>query len=304
MKILFSLLFILVNSQQPLSEHIKKLIQDNKKCSEGDENIDNKELCYSISNQLSFENSQCCILTMTDKEGTLTNCSFLGGTIEQMKLTQTEGAKAFLKETFGFSIFGVPDNEHDYAYRIEENKIYQNYKCKDGELSIYYGYDEYTDEDQSILKSEKHCLYYFHGYALRSHDFMDNLPTQEDCFNADMLQSSKDSGIKCSYFNFTFKDLDGNLIPYSTCYFYNRDSVTFDERSTAAFKFLCINVLKGHGNCEDYSINLIDEDGNTFRYNSLTGQVEKDTSSKKNKKSGTKILAISKFIFLIFLFLK
>ena len=219
-----------------------------------------------------------------------------------MKLTQTEGSKAFLKETFGFSIFGDPRNVDNYEYLIKELKMYQNYKCKDGELSIYYGYDTYTNEEQNILKSEKHCLYYFYGYALRPHDYMDNLPTQEDCFKANMLQSSKDSGLKCSYFNFTFKDLDGNLIPYSTCYFYIPGSITFDERSTAAFKFLCINILNGYGTCQDYSLDLIDEDGNTLKYNSLTGQVGSDTSSTKKKKSGSNILVISKFIFLLFLF--
>jgi len=278
-------------------------MKDNEKCSEGDENIDNKETCYSLSNQLSNQNYQCCVLTTTDNAGTNSSCSFMGGSIETIKMIHTEETKALQKEMFGYFVYAFADEGSDYNKRIEENKFLQEYKCKDGELSVPYGYDTCTNEDQKILKSEKHCLYPFYGYVLRPYDFMDNLPTQEDCFNAEMLQSSKDSGLKCSYFNFTFKDFDGNPKPYSTCYFYIPGSTNFDVRSTGAFQLLCQNIVKGNGTCQDYSIDAIDEDGNIIRYNSLTGQIEKDTSDTKKKKTDySKTLVISKFIFLLFLF--
>ena len=304
MKILFCLLLILVNSQEEFPEEIQNIIRDSEKCLEGDENIENKEICYSLSNQLSNKYYQCCILTMKSKEETKTNCSFVGGPIEIIKKIQTEGAKALQKELFGYFIYGFPSNEQDSPnQRIEDNKLLQSYECKDGNFEVYYGYDTYTNEDQRILKSEKHCLYHFYGYTIRPYSFMDNLPTQEDCFKAEMLQSSKDSGLKCSYFNFTFKDFNGNPKPFSTCYFYSLDSTSFDTRSTGAFTMLCQNIVRGYGTCQDYSLDIIDEYGNIFRYNSSTGQIEKDTpDTKKKKKSYSKTLIISKFLFLIFLF--
>ena len=249
MKILFCLLLILVNSQVEFPEDIQNIMKDNEKCSEGNENLDNKETCYSLSNQLSNKYYQCCILTITDYKGANSSCSLIGDsdTNELIKLTQTQETKALQKELFGYYIYGFPDDGNDSPNkRIEENKFLQSYECKDGEFSFSYGYDTYTNEDQSILKSEKHCLYYFYGYTLRPYDFMDNLPTQEDCFKAEMLQSSKDSGLKCSYFNFTFKDFNGNPKPYSTCYFYIPGSATFDDRSTGAFTMLCQYIVNGY----------------------------------------------------------
>ena len=176
-----------------LPEELKKYQEDEETCLKAEYN---EESCFKVT--LQTKNSQCCLLEFITPKNVSRNCSLLGGSLEGLNNEQVNSP--MLKELAGYQIYAL--EMHDVIHM-------QKYKCKDGSVTISYGYDEYSDEEISILKSEKNCLNYFYGLY---HDYFykEKIITEDDCFQADMLQTSKDGGIECVYFEYQFKFLDGS----------------------------------------------------------------------------------------------
>ena len=93
----------------------------------------------------------------------------------------------------------------------------QIYKCKDCDFTFSYGYYDYTSQEKAILKSSKHCLRYFYSYVL-DEDLVNNMPSKDKCFNANISESSKNNGIECGYYEFNIKFISGKSKIFKSCY--------------------------------------------------------------------------------------
>lgn len=175
------------------------------------------------------------------------------------------------------------------------NKL--NYKCKDGELSIIYGYDIYTPSEVNILKSSNHCLRYFYSYAL-DEDYKSKVTDKDTCFKADLMQFSKDSGIECGYFEFKFKSVDGNDDIYKTCYIFNENILSnnnMDYLSLSIFTDLGLYIsMKEKKRYDSYTINMVNSKGTSFIY---------DSSTQKVIYNKTNMLLLSKYLGLLLIFI-
>ena len=296
--LIFCLLLVFVNLQEyELPQSILDIQEDAETCSEEEYNEDS---CFGISSSLKTPNSQCCLLELITNQETSRICSLIAGTTEEAKSqSSAKSTKAFLKELYGFSV---------YVFEYEEDvelKHKQNYKCKDGTFSISYGYEEYSSEEIKVIKSEKHCLRYFYSYAL-DYDFLKKMPSEDDCFKADILQNSKDNSLKCGYYQFNIKYSNGNTKTYSTCYLLDPNILKtkeMDERSTGYFQVLAMNYAMNEGeNYSGYTIDFSDSEGNSMRYDPLTNKVEiseNNPSDSTSPSSNSKTKSIDMLLFLL-----
>ena len=97
------------------------------------------------------------------------------------------------------------------------DKIETIYKYKDGNATMRYGFDTYTEEEKNILKSDDHCLGYFYDF--------NEFTSKEDCFDSVILPSSKKAGLSVDILNLI---LDGTSKNIKSCYIFNKDVITND----------------------------------------------------------------------------
>ena len=209
--------------------------------------------------------------------------------------------KAILKELYGFTIYKL-NSDGDSTF---DPKFSQKYDCQDGKTEINYGYEEYSSADEETLKSNKHCLRYFYSYVLDI-NFKEKFPTNNDCYNADLLPTSEDAGLKCGYGEFNLKYISGKSEVLKTCYFYDSNAIktkTFDDESTSAFDIYAWNVGSRDGDSLlSYTVEISDENGNKLKYDSLTKQVTISSSSSSSSK-GLKDYKSKYLLFLLILIL-
>ena len=295
--ILLCLLISLSNLKQydypDYPDDIKTLIEDQERCYEAGTQ---KDKCYSVS--LKTPNAQCCILEYISYTSHDTYCSIIEGSIEDVKNNlYTPKIKAILKEYFGFQVYGLGEIVgKDEEEMINEIRNKQNYQCKDGDFDIPYGYETYTSQDKSILKSNQQCLRYFHSYVI-DYDYMDKMPSKEQCFNADLLESSKNIGIKCGFYEFTIRYVSGNSGNFKSCYVFDTDIIKnrkIDNQSKTYLSALAYQYASLQNEMfASYIVDFSDSDGNSFRYDSLTNTVTSLSKGENNK--------ISKYLLFLFI---
>ena len=159
-----------------------------------------------------------------------------------------------------FRGYFIAKNYNDYL-TYNENTI-----CKDKTTFLNFDYNEFTDEEKIILNSYNHCLYYY---------FLpyDNLE-KKDCFNSELLQSSKDKEIKCGYYNFIITIRNGGTENFQTCYFFNPDFLeykTIDWNTKKYFDEL-VNDFSDY-DFQSYNIMISTNDGIYAEYNSETNKI-------------------------------
>lgn len=282
LSILFCLLITFSNLKinEDYPDDIKTLIEDQERCLEVGNNQDK---CYSVS--LKTKNAQCCILEYISNQSSSVNCSMIGGSVKEVEEAFTPRNKAILKELFGIWVYGFPTKRSEEEL-INEFRYKQNYQCKDGNFEILYGYDNYTSEDKAILKSNQHCLRYFYSYVIDP-DFLDKMPSKEKCFNADLLENSKNIGIKCGFYEFTIKYVSGNSGEFKSCYVYDTDIIKnkkIDEKSKGNFSILAMQYAISQGEMMvSYVVVFSDSDGHKYSYDSSTNKVSSSTKCQISK---------------------
>ena len=244
-------------------EEIQRYKRDQTACGDAEYNEDS---CFTV--KLETKDAQCCLLKVTNSEGTSESCSMIGGSLEGLE-GKNELSNPFIKELAGYQL---------YAQNTDTRHI-QEYKCKNNkELTIKYGYDTYTDEDISILKSEKNCLNYFYSY-MENGIYENEAISEENCFTADLLQSSKDAGIECGYFEYQFKYYDGSSNSISSCYLYDKNSKKLAPETIANFKALATILSSMEGKqYKEFKIYYKNKDGEKFSFNPDTGEIETSAS--------------------------
>ena len=290
--------FAILDDYDGIPESARKYIEAQEKC-EGAGN--NRDLCFSKTSSLNIPNFQCCILDFQSKDESSINCSLLGGSIEQInEQKNSKMIKAILRELYGFTSFIISGGDSDFGAKHS-----QKYDCQDGKTEINYGYEEYNSSDEEKLKSNKHCLRYFYSYAL-DYDFKEKFPTNNDCYNADLLPTSEDAGLKCGYGEFNIKYISGKSEVYRTCYFYDSNAIktkTFDDQSTIAFDNYAYAVSSSEeDSLLSYTVDISDDSGNKLRYDSLTKEVTIPSTSQSSSK-GVKDIKSKYLLFLLILIL-
>ena len=284
--------FVILDENDDLPEELRKFAEAGEKCLEAS---DNRALCFSKTSSLNIPNYQCCIVDVQLDDLRDINCTLFITNIEAFNEQQnSEIVKALLRELYGFIIL-----RKDPGVNL---KSISKYDCQNGQTEMKYGYEEYNSDDKEIIKSNKHCLRYFYSYLLEP-NFKENFPTNNDCYNADLLQSTKDAGLKCGYGEFNLNFVSGKSEIYKTCYFYNSDIVktkAFDDKSMEAFRTYASHVASTQGETLlNFKLEISDDNENKLSYDSLTNQVNVPSSSRR--RSSSKVIKNYKCKYLLFL---
>ena len=257
------------------------MIEDEERCLEAEAIPDE---CYSVA--LKTKNAQCCILEMTSYKSHDIDCSIILGSIKDIKENYTPKTNAFSKELFGFSVYGMPTEQSEEEL-INEFRHSQNYECKDGNFEYLYGYENYTSEEKLLFKSDQHCLRYFYSYVIDP-DFMEKMPSKEQCFNADLLESSKNIGLKCGFYEFKIKYGSGNSGEFKSCYIFDTDIIKnkkIDDASKSNFSALAMLYAATQGETMvSYVVTFSDSDGNKCTYDSWTNKVSSSSNNNQISK--------------------
>jgi len=259
--IIFLLLFI-----QVLSQTNGELEKDATLCSSHAD----KDTCSEV--QLISDIYQCCLLKITTSA--ISNFKICGIQVKpistfkkQMELPST---KALNKEIFGYIIYN-----YDFGTSPNYYKMNLDYECADGSFTFLYGYDTFTSEEIDILKSDNHCLRYIYNQDIFS--------SKEDCYDSVLLQSSKDQGLSCGYFEYNFKYSDGSTDTIKSCGIFNQDLVNYnqlDQKTKETIKtFVQDNTEEGK-TITSYKVNLSDNKGNSLVYDSLSEEVSNENSEE------------------------
>lgn len=270
-------------------------MKDLEKC-ENIEHNNNPQLCWDVT--LETPDLQCCFAEFIYNNGDSNITCFPFGSIETAKILHNEQSKAISKELAGFTMYGSPDPNAGPEEITMDPRLTEKYTCKDGEISIDYGKDEYTSQEIQILKSGNHCLKYYYSYGI---DLFEKPTSKEDCFNAKLLDSSKNAGIECSYFDFSITYTDGIKENYKTCYLYISDSLkgsTIDPNFINTFNSLASTYSFYKNKAyKSYTVNFYDTKGTIANYNSMNGE---STISNPNS-NFSQIIYISKWLILLLL---
>jgi hypothetical protein len=294
------------DSTQNYEDYINNLpgMKEMNKCIEvGKENINQ---CTSTT----FDNDfQCCVLDIayaypqqyTNRSER--SCVALNGTIDLLKAVyEDKKYKALLKEIFGFIRYGLYyidyDNNGKKIYLSPNLAHNQTYNCKDGTYKMSFGYETYTENELKILDSDTHCLRYFYRYMNVENFQYDEEKgkyilkqvTNNECFNANLLQSSIDEGLTCGYYEFKINYIDGTTDNLTTCYLYNENfyiNGEFDEQTQSELQSL-INLYSSQNGkiSKSYITQFSDSEGNTYVFDSSTGKMESSNSNPNSNSNG------------------
>ena len=207
-----------------------------------------KNECQAV--KLSNNNNQCGFTTITSSEGTENNCVLYPFPAkDRVDMFKSKQYYAFMKEYAAFALYN-PYNGGEVL--LDDLKIKATASCKDVELNTSFCYDEYTEEDKNIVKSEDYCLnYYFESI---SNDFQG----KHDCKNGKVLDSSKNAGLECGNIEIKVK-MQGETQKMKSCYLYSYD--LFSKNSE--FKELIIGFFGNYrfGFYDSCTFTLSDSNG-------------------------------------------
>ena len=275
-KIIFCLLFTLINTKKGFHPLFEKTMainllsessnSDSLEETNGCKETESKDKCLAIINPQ--KDYQCCYLTTKTDFGNSETCSEYPKDIDTyQKLTKSSQFKATIKESYGYLA---------YMYDTTDIKYKLNINCNNGEMTISYGYDTYTENEKKILKNEEHCLNKHH---LKEEDHEYDVGKCEEGL---LLESSKSAGLECGYALFNIKINSERRLAYKTCDIFNLDLLSniiktepryFDEQVE-----LIIRTQK-FSSFESYKVELYDIEGNKMKYDSLTGKITIEPST-------------------------
>ena len=177
------------------------------------------------------------------------------------------------------------------------NQYYQNFEgeCKNQKISFNESDYEFTDKEKKILNSYNHCLYF--NYYLSQYG-IELVKFPSTCFKADLLESSKNNGVSCSYILLNVKSSDGYSNKFKTCFLFKKN---FYNKTTLDPLFRKIVEEAVENIDEDaisYTLEVQSKDEGSYLYNSETDEL-KEIKSESN----SNILYIYYYLFLILLIL-
>ena len=283
--LLLCFLIVFVNSKLP-TESFNSLLEkenssdeDNLKCFAGSVS---KDICVDI--KLDGQNNQCCYLDASFQNETQKACyPFPKNIGDYTNVINTKQFKPLTKEVYGYIKYSFPKEVP--IPDIPEVKA--QVICKDGiKLDVDIGGDEYTEDEIKILKSEDHCLNYTVSAFIQKEKTF-------DCKNGKLLPSSKDAGIECGELSVSIK-VGTNETNFKTCMLFSYDmfsKISIPDEYKGEIQKKIKEFAQG---ADKVTVELSDSNGHKVTYDTDTGKIISNHSS---------ILTISKYLFLLTLFL-
>ena len=169
------------------------------------------------------------------------------------------------------------NNELDYS-------LVSDYKCKDGNFTMENNLFKLTEEEKGIINSENHCFYLNDDYIKNKKS-----ASNEICQNRTLTQNAKDEGLKCGFFDITFKSKSGETQNVKTCHIVNTDDIKYDIKSgklNSYTKNLLNNGFGLFGKEEvTYTFNLIVGKEISASYDSETDKIVNNNNNNNNNKN-------------------
>lgn len=243
-----------------------------------------KDNCLNA--QITSNNNYCCLKTIIDSSGESSYCQLFS---EETYLYYTDPkTNAFETEETGYSC--VKSNSCSY-YLSSSTKT----ECKGNRSFTGIKFDQ---NDITLFKDDNHCL---NIYDKSINGNLKDL-NAEVCKNAVLLPSSKQAGISCGYYDFTFTLKDQTTKNFKMCYLMNPDVFQKSENDfQMEIEGLVDEIIEEVYNedLEDflstYVVSFADSNGINKSFDSKTGKLSDQNNSKN--------LFISKTLFLMVLFL-
>ena len=290
MKSILLLFFLIVLAYSKLPEEsFKSLLEyDNGDDDEmGNPCLDVKNKNDCLATSVSNGKSQCCYNTKTiNKEQAVEICELSPKPLKDFStIIKAKQFKPLIREVYGYIGYGFPDKKMS---PIEyENEINNKMNCGDGNLEYTTGGEKYSDDDIKILSSGDHCL----NYTISSIFYREQKDL--DCKKGKLLKSSKDAGIECGKVVLKIKN-EASEDKIQTCV-----PFSYDMFSKMTIPAIYQDTIKGmaqnlFGSTDIFTVELSDSKGRKVRYDSVTGEITSNNNS---------ILTISKYLFLLSLFL-
>lgn len=283
--LLLCFLIAFANSKLP-TESFNSLLEkenssddDKLKCFAGSAS---KDICVDI--KLDDQNNQCCYLDAAFKNETQKICSVLPKNIgDYTKVINFKQFKPLTKEVYGYIKYSFP--EEVPIPDIPEVKA--QIICKDGiNLDVDIGGDKYTEDEIKILKSEDYCLNYtVSAFMQKDKKF--------DCKNGKLLPSSKEAGIECGDLSVNIK-VGANETNFKTCMLFSYDMFSNIKIPDEFKGELQKRIKEIAQDADKVTVELSDSNGHKVTYDTESGEIVSNFSS---------ILTISKYLFLLTLFL-
>jgi hypothetical protein len=157
-------------------------------------------------------------------------------------------------------------------------------ECSRKSASYEFGNYKYTSNDLTKLKSKNHCLYYYYNSIEENLFSSTNISiSKEKCINAESLDITKNSDIYCAYSDVAILYSDGTKNEFKTCYFLPSESINskkLDPTTEAALERATqYQARKSNKIVEEYNATMVDKNGRSITYNSVTGTVISNSDS-------------------------
>ena len=273
---LFLSLFLLV-SQETLDDYHVEYEENYKVCS----SLVDETSC--LNKVLESNIFYCCYVSSDYPEGNI--CGVADKT--NLEIFSNEKLTALYRESNGYEKAKAKSFEDDL-----EIKYIQKYKCKDGEFELNSNLLVYSTEEQETLASKEHCLY-LHNYYIED----GRSATKEICQNGKLTKNATDTGLKCGYYDITFK-LKNKNENYKTCYLVNPDDITsgkFNSLTKKLFDQYAL-MISGGEDAVNYTFDV-------SVGNDISGSYDSEKGKMVNNKSVSSMIRISKFLSLLLLLL-
>ena len=244
----------------------------------------NTNTCSDV--KLSSGVYQCCKVTTTTFYSSLTLCSIQVTPISTFKkLMEDKSTKALYKEISGYVLYGYLNLN---SVNQEYYRVKMNYECKDGTAQYLFGYDTFTNDEIKVFQGENHCMKYFYYNEL--------FTSKDDCFNSEITQASKNSGLSCGYIEYNIKYSDGTSDNFKSCNLFSKALIDYgktDDKTKENFQSFVETNKDGDKIVISYTVDFSDQSGNQVVYDSLSQTIS------VNGHNGSVILSISKYLILI-----
>ena len=274
---------------------------DYKAQCEEEENSANEGKC--LGQNLNTNSLYCCMVSyVSDQEKTPKNVCTLTNKIF-LSIFNNAKLKALYREYESYLNIKDGDNsnnELDYS-------LVSDYKCKDGNFTMENNLFKLTEEEKGIINSENHCFYLNDDYIKNKKS-----ASNEICQNRTLTQKAKDEGLKCGFFDITFKSKSGETKNVKTCHIVNTDDTKsgklnsytknllnnsfglFDKEEEVTYTFNLI-VGKEISASYDSGTDKIVNNSNIYNNDGNNG----DNNKKDDDKDAQSIIKISKYLSLL-----
>ena len=187
--------------------------------------------------------------------------------------SSTENGKTLLKEISGYDYFRTD---------VEKNVTSQEMKmsCGDGDLSMVYNLNDFTEEEKARFKSDNLCMRFFMNDTEKVVD-------ENTCYDSIVATANEGSGISCGFYDHTLYFSDNTSEKFNTCFLFNDDiiknknmgfwikMITF---SNSMRKSVELEKLLSH-----YTVSFSKSKGKNLIYDSTTDTVIIDGDSEEEE---------------------